>query len=309
MNCAEFEYHLQILLEQDDLPKHDPAEDCPDGHSPANVQSTIGDGLEPDRSHRVLRDGSSLPSRFQPLRQHAAECAACGQQWEAVCQLAEAIDAWRQPLLSVDLADRIVAAYLDPASFEPSSAQAAGRSSGSPAGQAVRRTAGQDGVPAGSWHTLAIVAASLAALVMFMLRPTRLADPARDHTALVPGDRAVPAPSRGPTPGPAVASAEVQDLVRHAGTAWLALAQDAAGTVNDAASLVLPSAPAETRLEPVVIEPALIDPSVIGAHVDGIFVGGSGSSTGIPLKPIGESVGEAFHFLWGAAGGGDNPAT
>src|SRR5205807_2496947 len=87
---------------------------------------------------------------------------------------------------------------------------------------------------------------------------------------------------------------QIAMLVRSAGSAYLSLAQRAAGDLGDAVALVVPSESLP------VFSTGDLDSNPAGPLWSGSWEGG--------LRPITESVGTAFQFLWSAPETG-NPRT
>lgn len=160
--------------------------------------------------------GDVLDARRAPddaARQHAAECPACGSQWDDYSLLEAAIRDWRsRPGPTVDLTDRIVAALQIP--------DGTARATGPVRNQTLRRRAG-------FWSALVTVSLVLIAVVMVMRDTPR-------NVARVPDEK--PAPQAVPESPLAPREQQVADirvLLSDAGSAWYGLARQAAVQAED----------------------------------------------------------------------------
>lgn len=321
MNCAEFEDQLQSLFDH-----------------PVAVR------LPMDARRRPVGTEPPAPVELQTaspaFREHAEECSACRWQWEHARVLAESIAVWREQTHEVQLPDSfpdsIVERYLleknSASSTAANSAQLADRRTGllprvplassaaarsSPATHHPSPATRRPGI-ARSRRALLGAMAGLAALLMVTVKAPQNLDPFRRPGAVAPDSMAHAnrrdehnAAHQNPRNHDAAPQAvlnrdalnreaEVQALVRNAGSAYMALAQGAAGAMGEAVALVVPVEPpaASTNTGP-------LDMSLGGTFGDGL----QGVRLENRFKPLGESLGTAFQFLWEAADSKDNSAT
>lgn len=212
--------------------------------------------FEEELNHRL---GRGTHAAAQEFSDHAAHCAACRALCEEMRTLDEAIAAWRTQVPEVDLVAPVLAAFT------------------------MNRQPVENIGPKSRRRLMAVIA-GLAAMIAIGVA-LQFARPSREAVKPQAADIVVhnhpPVPQADPQTAPA---AEIQGLVRSAGTAYLAIAEDAAGALGDAAILVLPAGPYPTNL----------NLNGTAAPADAAWTG----SLETGLKPIGDSVGAAFNFLW-----------
>lgn len=215
-----------------------------------------------DRLQHAFDEGHSLDAA--DLADHAANCPACRALWEEFRSLSDAVVLWRSQLPSVDLADEVCRTL-----------QASGTlvTIDHAATDGLRIRPAKTSTVSRSRRSLLAALAGLAALLFLTLMLPTGRD--GDYARLIVENKT-----------PLSSEAQVALLVRSAGTAWLSLAHQAAGDLGDAASLVLPVAklPDATTIT-TDTEPA---PQTWSNGLD-------------TVRPIGESVGSAFRFLWSDA--------
>ena len=254
-------------------------------------------GAETDAVRAALSTVDATPLLNTPeISSHLAQCAGCRQEWEAIRTLHEAISAWREQVPPVDLASAVLLEFARPV---PPTAPPAAPIRASVSAQALRETGPADvSGPPGLRRTGEIVrarrslAASLAALAgLFALSAGLVTQPVPDRGAPVVLHGKPPLEATGPT---AAGDENVQSLVRHAGTAYLALAQETAGAMRGITTLVVPdqSSAAKLSLDSV---PALSTGLVNELETD--------------FRPLSDSVGGVFDFLWNTAKITDKAAT
>jgi len=214
-----------------------------------------------DRLQHALDDGRALDAA--DLADHAANCPACRALWEEFRTLSDAIVVWRAQLPTVDLADEVSRTLQASGTLVTIDRAATD-------GLKIRPT--KTATASRSRRSLVAALAGLAALLFLtLLLPTGRDG---DYSHLVVEHKS-----------PVSSDAQVALLVRSAGTAWLSLAHQAAGDLGDAASLVLPVAKLPDATITTDTGPAP-----------------QSWSTGLDtVRPIGESVGNAFRFLWSDA--------
>lgn len=212
MNCNDFEARLESMLEQP---------------------------WAPQQNSRQIEDPE--------LRSHLAGCSACHELWEANRLLDEAVAAWRVAPPCVDMADRILFALAQkPPTQEPpvpltvavsANPVAQPAKSSTPATPARRRS--RRNVAS---ITLAVAMSGLAVLVLLSVDwRGPVAEPAA--VAKLPEPAVAIAPATKPLLPDAAAEPDVpvEELVRSAGSAYLALAQRAANVFEDATTGVIPT--------------------------------------------------------------------
>ncbi len=210
MNCNDFEARLESMLEQPWAPRQN-----------ANA--------------RHLEDPE--------LRSHLAGCPACHELWEANRLLDEAVTAWRVAPPSVEMADRILFALAQEPPAVPLPKAVAAHPVAQPAKNStpatpVRRHGRRHAAPI----TLAVAMSGLAALVLLSVDWREpVADPAA--VANLPNPPASVVVPVEPPSLKALAEPDVpvEELVRSAGSAYLALAQRAANVFEDATTGVIPA--------------------------------------------------------------------
>lgn len=254
---------------------------------------------------------SSLEEQFEPgasgdsdeLRAHRSECEACRLIWDQLRLLDDAIVLWRDATPDCDLTAAVVASL----------SVDCGRADGIPAaGVGLRGNQLKPLIVSHSDHTVAdatpgktirsrmwmtLLAGLAAAIVVSMILPLFRTGGPRDPEKIVqqPPERVVPkavssslalaSPSKAEL-GTAVEGVEVRALVEEAGMAYLELAESTASVFRDAAELLPPAVAPRVDVE--------LPSNDDSAGTE--WMGGLGDG----LKPIGESVSQAFDFLWRA---------
>jgi len=214
------------------------------------------------RLQQALDDGRALDA--PDLANHAASCSACCALLEEFHTLSDAVAVWRTQLPAVDLASVVVGRISNPSEKTDITVTV---TDGLKIRPAKTKSASR------SRRSLVAALAGLAALLFLtlMLPTGRDGEYSRlivEHKSSVSSE------------------AQVALLVRSAGTAWLSLAHQAAGDLGDAATLVRPVAK--------LPDTATITTDAAPAP--------QSWSTGLDtVRPIGESVGNAFRFLWSDA--------
>ncbi len=243
------------------------------------------------------------------LREHAAACPQCREEWLDSLIVERAVAGWKKPVPSAGLTDRIlaqVAAGAAPADDEaPVETQVTPAREVTPApGGAGRRSPDRRLIGTAG---LGLTALALGLLTMLLFRrPAPPVNPSQpdvaqsaagnvmgnptNHMATVAPVRVAPAPV-AVLPVPAPEDAPVELMVADAGSAYLHLAGDAAKAVT-AATVLVPSA------DPVADEPAA-QPS--DDHwVDGVRQ---------EIEPVTHQLSHAFEFLIQAVPEKRTPAT
>lgn len=185
---------------------------------------------------------------------HMAKCSACQRAFEGAKLLSEAIVASRANLPRIDLADRVLEwkqAEVRPQSVDP---------------WASRRV------------SFRITAAAVTAVAMLVILGLQFA---RQPPAQPPVARTTPAPrvvegprvAQTPVPREEPPQVEVDELVETAKTAYLALAQDAAHTLRDAAAVIVPDKASVPTLDSLPKAPKMEEwrptlPDGFGAWLD-----------------------------------------
>lgn len=284
MNCLEFNQYLE------DHFLEDPPPEAQSAHGP-----------------------SSDTAEF---RAHRAECEACRRIWDDLRTLDDAIGAWRNAVPVCSLTESVLASFVPAPATNPEvgsggqvlPAPRSDRSVIKTAPRAKSWIAGLAGLAAAfvlGWGLPAFwPAGGNRTVVETRLEPVdgdgraqpALASHAGEHPEGAVPETTPSLKSRNPSsPGtrsPAAktlsseaSDVEVRALVHDAGIAYLDLAESTASVLRDAAGL-LPSVSSGSSSEPPL--PAASLPS--GTEwIDDLGDG---------LKPIGNSVGQAFDFLW-----------
>ena len=246
---------------------------------------------------RILNESieSRRPADMPSLREHAAGCAACRTLWEQYAVLERAIPLWKNRVPDVDLTDAVLARAAVRADAEKDESE-------SPQDPVVRRAPEGEAFPAGTgggrsrpavtsrrrvWHLvtlLAIGAAVLVLLVRSVMFPT--GSDRQTPTTIVKQDSGK-APLRDTPQQPQnEAHAEIDTLLRDAGSAYVVLARGAA----DALAEVRVFAPGGARES--------VSPGNGGSFLPGTSDALKQWSRG--LKPIGQDLEDALDFLFEA---------
>jgi hypothetical protein len=233
----------------------------------------------------------------EPFRAHFEGCPSCRAAWDQARLLADAIGAWRDQVPDVDLVDAVIAAHAlssadlsraelshenlapttlsDRPTAPPCSAPAS-----APRGASARTPARQPRY----FLAASLVAVLAGAACLVLNNPLRHSEPEGSIANRTP----VGEPS---TKAVAFGENEVA-LVNQATAAYDSLAQSAAGALEEFASIVIPArdaAPVAPR-----------KPEENERWIDGLQD---------QLRPIGESLGDAFDFLWEAGQAPENSRT
>jgi hypothetical protein len=244
LNCTEFEARLMQMVE--DRESLDAFED------------------DADR-------GSTL---WQELRAQANACPHCRKLWNEFALLERVLPAWRSQLPQVDLADRVIARWREEQTVQTPPA------SRSPVNG--RKKSGWR-FP---WTVVMGVAVAVLLTIRFVFPPQSDPDLSNTITTSAPVDEPLspdvtPSVPNGSGIEGSQAGSDWQTLAQDAGTAYWALASDAADSFASVAVFVPPRKPTAVADEPE-------EPAPAGGWVEGI---GSG------LKPIGQDVKKSLGFL------------
>lgn len=233
----------------------------------------------------------------EPFRAHFQVCPSCRAAWDQARLLADAIGAWRDQVPDVDLVDAVIAAHAL-SSVEHSRAELS-RENLALATLPDRTPAAPCSVPASAPNRAStrraarqpryFLAASLVAVLvgtacLILNNPLRHSEPERSIANHMPEWES----SSGAV---AVGEHEVA-LVNQATAAYDSLAQSAAGALEEFASIVIPARDAASV--------APHKPAENERWIDGLQD---------QLRPIGESLGDAFDFLWEAGQAQENSRT
>lgn len=215
-------------------------------------------------------DADPQSARWQELRAQANQCLHCRKLWNEFALLERVLPAWKSQLPSVDLADRVIARWRVEQTANTSSTSAS---------QPNGRKESTWRLP---WAVVMGVAVAVLLAIRFAFPPPSDPNLTDSHLTSAPVDDPVlPNVDPGISENVTEPKADLQTLAQDAGTAYWALASDAADSFASVTVFVPPrKATAEI--------PAPEVPSTSSGWVEGI---GSG------LKPIGQDVKKSMGFL------------
>jgi hypothetical protein len=220
-------------------------------------------------------DPQSTP--WQELRAHAHQCPDCRKLWNEFALLERVLPVWKSQLPPVDLAERVLARWREEQTSVPAPAEAS---------KANGRKTSLWGFP---WSVVLAVAALVLVSIPFLFPPPSDPDPSEtiaiSHPAPNPaGTDQKPSPPKPKGSEEPPSSTDWQTMAQDAGSAYWALASDAADSFASV-TVFVPSRKA------VAIPPKPEEPPPGGGWVEGIGTG---------LKPIGQDVKKSMGFLFEA---------
>lgn len=233
----------------------------------------------------------------EAFRAHSESCRSCRVAWDQARLLADAIGAWRDQLPDVDLVDAVIAAHDLTRAEMPRGILSRGIlavTSVTHPEPVPQRSLPASATPGTSlpatkrqlrYLLTASVVAVLAGAAFLLLR-----NPLRT-TEQEPSIATHAQPDAPPAGTPAIGENEVA-LVHQATAAYDSLAQSAAGALEEFASIVIPARDAASAAPQKSAEN--------DRWIDGLQD---------QLRPIGESLGDAFDFLWEAGQAPENSRT
>jgi hypothetical protein len=220
-------------------------------------------------------DPQSAP--WQELRAHAHQCPDCRKLWNEFALLERVLPVWKSQLPPVDLAERVLARWREEQTSFPATAEA------------TKTNGRKNSSWAFPWSVVLAVAALVLVSIPFVFPPSSDPDPSEtiaiSHPAPEPAgnDQNPPPPNLKDSEAPSL-NPDWQELAQDAGSAYWALASDAADSF---ASVTVFVPPRKAASEP----PKPEDPPPAGGWVEGIGTG---------LKPIGQDVKKSMGFLFEA---------
>jgi len=189
---------------------------------------------------------SRRPAGVGPMREHAANCRACGKRWELEVILWRAIPIWKDQTPAVDLVDGV----LGKLAFDDQRSMKSVRLSCDVAGLGEADSRTQDSIgrvhrrmspQQTGWQSIAILVT--VASLLFMLAFT-LARPVTVDQNIPPSGGQIAADNieaDNPLQQSNQDEPEIDSLLRDAGSAYLVLAEGAAHVLTDARMLLPPT--------------------------------------------------------------------